>query len=243
MDLGFGACRRGGRRRGRRWRRASASASAASAADAPEPFTTTLPVISGWIAHRYENVPACLNVRFHDPPSPIVPLLNAPSLAVTVCARSSSLRNVTEPPAAIVIGRRAERTARHRDRGRRSRGSVVRRGASGGHPLQPRSARDSAHVVVVALVKIRVRAARRQPHPMRLAQLFEVVEVSLDGPGPDPRPMPLVVSVAGADRRPGGNRQLDRREAVGVPDEDGSRGAARRNGPATRSATSEAGTS
>ena len=65
-------------------------------------MTTTLPVISGWIAHRYENVPACLNVRFHDPPSAIVPLLNAPSLAVTVCPRSSSLRNVTEPPAAIV---------------------------------------------------------------------------------------------------------------------------------------------
>ena len=81
---------------------AAGAGSAAEPPDAPVPFTTTLPVISGWIAHRYENEPACLNVRFHDPPSPIGPLSNAPSSAVTVCARSSSLRNVTEPPAAIV---------------------------------------------------------------------------------------------------------------------------------------------
>ena len=47
-------------------------------------------------------MPACLNVPFHVPPSAIVPLLNAPASAVTVCARSSSLRNMTEPPAAIV---------------------------------------------------------------------------------------------------------------------------------------------
>ena len=81
---------------------AAGAGAAAEPPDPPELFTTTSPVISGWIAHRYENVPACLNVRFHDPPSPIGPLLNAPSSAVTVCARSSSLRNVTEPPAAIV---------------------------------------------------------------------------------------------------------------------------------------------
>ena len=103
MDLGFEASSwrpASGSESG--WASASESRPAPSSAEPPEPFTTTLPVISGWIAHRYENVPACLNVRFHDPPSSIGPLLNAPSFAVTVCARSSSLRNVTEPPAAIV---------------------------------------------------------------------------------------------------------------------------------------------
>jgi len=55
-----------------------------AAAEPAPPLTTTFPVISGWIAHRYANVPADLKVRFQDPPSEIVPLLNAPSLAVTV---------------------------------------------------------------------------------------------------------------------------------------------------------------
>ena len=143
MDLGFEVRRRGGRRRGRsrgglRLRRGGRSRSRTA-----EPFTTTLPVISGWIAHRYENVPACLNVRFHDPPSAIVPLLNAPSLAVTVCARSSSLRNVTEPPAAIVtvagLNARPAIETEGDEAGADPSTSRLRR-----FPHPPRSARDTA---------------------------------------------------------------------------------------------------
>ena len=206
---------------------AAGAGSAAEPPDAPVPFTTTLPVISGWIAHRYENEPACLNVRFHDPPSPIGPLLNAPSSAVTVCARSSSLRNVTEPPAAIVTvpgpnARPAIETEADfgvvdveppPDDGL-ARGG--RRAADHDPPVIPR-------VVVLALVEVGVRALCRQLHRIRLARL-EIVGVEFGGPGLRAHPMPLVVGVHEPDRRAGGDRQLGRRKAIGDPDRDGRRG-------------------
>ena len=225
---------------------ASVAAGVGSTAEspvAPVPFTTTLPVISGWIAHRYENVPACLNVRFHDPPSPIGPLLNAPSSAVTVCARSSSLRNVTEPPAAIVTvpGPNARPaieteadvgswTSSHRPTTACSWRTTCRR---------PRSARNTA------CPRPRARRGRCMcPLPSASSNTtarLEIVGVEFGGPGLRAHPMPLVVGVHEPDRRAGGDRQLGRRKAIGDPDRDGRGGSSDgHDETAATSATSEA---
>ena len=194
---------------------------------APVPFTTTLPVISGWIAHRYENEPACLNVRFHDPPSPIGPLLNAPSSAVTVCARSSSLRNVTEPPAAIVTvpGLKA-RPAIETEADDEVVEVAHAERCAGGRRAADHDPPEILRILVVALVEVGVRALCRQFHRIRLTRL-EIVGVEFGRPGLRAHPMPLVVGVHEPDPRTGRDRQLGRRKAIGDLDGDGRGGGSR----------------
>ena len=165
-------------------------------------------------------MPACLNVRFHDPPSAIGPLLNAPSFAVTVCARSSSLRNVTDPPAAIVTvaGLNAwpaidtEGTKQMRDL------STSRLRSS----LQQRSARDTA-------------CRRRRVRPGRCMCRATSAASSTTGPARDCgsriRPARTVIACGAARRRrlrSGSSRRrepsLGRRKVISDPDRNGCRG-------------------
>ena len=63
--------------------------------------TTTVPVIVGWMAHAYANVPAVANVIVADCPGPSDSVSNPAPVAV--CAALSSFVHVTESPAPIVI--------------------------------------------------------------------------------------------------------------------------------------------
>ncbi len=64
----------------------------------PQPFTTTVPVMNGWIAQWYAYVPAVRNVNENAPPGESVPLANAPALDVTVCCTWPAFFHVTVVP-------------------------------------------------------------------------------------------------------------------------------------------------
>jgi hypothetical protein len=73
------------------------SAEAAGAAAAA--VTSTTPVISGWNAHRYANVPGSAKVWLYVPPAEIRSESNEPSSAVTVCGACPTFVHVTVVPA------------------------------------------------------------------------------------------------------------------------------------------------